>query len=498
MTNRAVGYVRVSSKEQREEGYSIQAQRKLLEEYAAKQGFEVLEWFEEAETAKRAGRAEFGRMLKLLRARKDIGHVLVEKTDRLYRNLADRVKVDDLGRTLHFVKAGQVLGQNSRSSEKFIHDIQVVMAKNYVDNLSEETRKGMTEKAAQGLWPSYAPLGYLNVRESPGIVIDWPRARIIRRMFEEYAASRMSIRDVTRMGEAEGLRTRKGKVAAQSAVAKMLQNPVYTGSFDWDGKRYLGKHDPLIPFSMFERVQEIMHGGARQRPKTRHFAFRGLLRCGTCGCMITAEIKKERHVYYRCTRSRRNCHELPITEGRLVGQLGEPLKRLRITPERMEWILDALKASHADEMKTRDEELRQIEKERAELTRRLDGIYEDKLAGRISTEQWERKHAEYSHLLNRLVGTLAEHRFAEDNYLATGTRILELANRAYSLYIEQDHDEQAKLVSLIASNYTLAGGTVNVELKEVFAILADGAAKEAEMEAAGASKEAIEEEWLPG
>ena len=496
---KAVGYVRVSSKEQRDEGYSISAQRKLLEDYAKREGFDVVEWFEEAETAKRAGRSEFGRMLKLLRSRKDVGHILVEKTDRLYRNLFDRVKVDELARTLHFVKEAQILAPNSRSSEKFNHDIRVVMAKNYVDNLSEETRKGMTEKAAQGYWPSCAPLGYVNVQEPPHIRIDWSRARIIRHMFEEYAAGRLSIRGVTQLGDAEGLRTKKGKCVAQSAVAKMLQNPVYTGSFDWDGKRYLGKHDPLIPFSTFERIQEIMHSKGQPRPKTpRHFAFRGLLRCGTCGCMITAEIKKERHVYYRCTRSRGKCHELPIREAELARQLGEPLKRLRITPERMEWILEALKSSHAEEQQTRDAELREIEKERGELERKINAVYEDKLAGAITTGMWEKKHAEYSHKLNRLVGTLSEHRFAEDNYLSTGVRILELAKRAYDLYIHQDHDEQRKLVDLIASNCTLRDGTAHVELKEVFAILADGVAKEEEMKAAGASENAIKEEWLPG
>jgi len=195
---------------------------------------------------------------------------------------------------------------------------------------------------------------------------------------------------------------------------------------------------------------------------------------------------------------RGNCHELPIREEVLAAQLGEPLKRLRITPERMEWILQALKESHADEMKARDEELRQIEKERGELTRKLDAIYEDKLAGRISEEMWERQHAKHSHTLKRLVGTLAEHRFAEDNYLATGNRILELAKRAYELYIERDHEEQAKLINLIASNCTFKDGEVHVALKEVFAILADGVAKEAEMKAAGASENAIKEEWLPG
>ena len=63
-----------------------------------------------------------------------------------------------------------VLSSESRSHEKFMHGIKVLMAKNYIDNLSEETRKGMLEKAEQGLWPSFAPLGYLNVDR--GIVPD--------------------------------------------------------------------------------------------------------------------------------------------------------------------------------------------------------------------------------------------------------------------------------------------------------------------------------------
>ena len=89
--------------------------------------------------------------------------LLVEKTDRLYRNLKDWVTVDELDLEIHFVKENVILSRDSRSSEKFMHGIKVLMAKNYIDNLSEETRKGMLEKAEQGIWPSFAPLGYLNV-----------------------------------------------------------------------------------------------------------------------------------------------------------------------------------------------------------------------------------------------------------------------------------------------------------------------------------------------
>ncbi len=71
--------------------------------------------------------------------------------------------LDELDVEVHLVKEGVVLSRESRSSEKFMHGIKVLMAKNYIDNLSEEARKGMAEKAEQGLWPSYAPLGYRNV-----------------------------------------------------------------------------------------------------------------------------------------------------------------------------------------------------------------------------------------------------------------------------------------------------------------------------------------------
>ena len=107
----------------------------------------------DVETAKQTGRTAFGEMVAYLKAHASIRVMLVEKTDRLYRNLKDWVTVDELDVEMHFAKEGVVLSRESRSSEKFMHGIKVLMAKNYIDNLSEETRKGMTEKAAQGFWP---------------------------------------------------------------------------------------------------------------------------------------------------------------------------------------------------------------------------------------------------------------------------------------------------------------------------------------------------------
>jgi DNA invertase Pin-like site-specific DNA recombinase len=82
------------------------------------------------------------------------------------------------------------------------------MAKNYIDNLSEETRKGQTEKAEQGIWPSFAPLGYRNVVGPAGKRIidpDPESAQIVARMFERYASGRHSLKEIARWGIDEGL-----------------------------------------------------------------------------------------------------------------------------------------------------------------------------------------------------------------------------------------------------------------------------------------------------
>jgi site-specific DNA recombinase len=166
--HQAVLYARVSSKEQEKEGFSIPSQRKLLLDYATKREFLVAHEFIDVETAKQSGRKAFGEMIAYLRKHPDCRTVLVEKTDRLYRNFKDYVVLDELDIETHFVKEGVVLSKDSRSHDKFIHGIKVLMAKNYVDNLGEESKKGMLQKAEDGFWPNQAPVGYRNVQRPDG------------------------------------------------------------------------------------------------------------------------------------------------------------------------------------------------------------------------------------------------------------------------------------------------------------------------------------------
>jgi DNA invertase Pin-like site-specific DNA recombinase len=318
-------YARVSSKDQEKEGYSIPAQLELLRGYAGAHGFEVLKEFTDVETAKAAGRTSFGEMIALLQKTNSCRTVLVEKTDRLYRNLKDWVTIEDLGLEIHFVKENIILAPNSRSSERFMHGIRVLMAKNYIDNLSEETRKGMLEKARQGIWPSFAPLGFLNVDGVNGrrtIAPDSKLAPVIRRMFEQYATGRFSLKQMAKIARADGLVYRKsGDSVPTSTVHKILRNRIYSGDFDFDGVTYHGTYEPIVPRELWERVQAILDGrSAKKTHKVKEqFAFSGLIACGHCGCAMVGEIKKGRYIYYHCTGFKGKCPE-PYTREEVLEE----------------------------------------------------------------------------------------------------------------------------------------------------------------------------------
>ena len=214
-----------------------------------REGIDVVKDYTDVETAKVPGRPGFNEMVdffgqqsKLNDSQQRCRILLVEKTDRLYRNLKDYITIDELDIETHFVKEGVVLSPESHSSERFMHLIKVGMAKAYVENLGEEIKKGMHEKAAQGIWPCQAPTGYCNVVLSngkKGIEPDPVAAQIVSKMFEWYATGNYAFAEVARMAESAGLKFgRSNNLAA--TVHSMLKNPIYYGDFRFVGKMYRG------------------------------------------------------------------------------------------------------------------------------------------------------------------------------------------------------------------------------------------------------------------
>jgi site-specific DNA recombinase len=209
-------------------------------------------------------------MLQLLESDGSCRIVLVEKTDRLYRNRTDALAFEALiekkGVEIHLVKEGRLIGKDSRSQDKFMHDIHVAVAKNYVENLKEEVKKGMREKAEQGIYPGRAPFGYQNNSVTRSIDVNDHRAPIIKRIFELYASRNYSLSTLRTAVFAEtGIRINR------SYLDTILKNPFYIGRFVWRDIEYRGTHAPLVSSELFQRVQDAFR--TRNKPKYRKHNF---------------------------------------------------------------------------------------------------------------------------------------------------------------------------------------------------------------------------------
>jgi site-specific DNA recombinase len=449
---KAVIYARVSSKDQEREGYSIPAQLKLLREYGVRNEMEIAHEFVDVETAKTTGRKRFGEMVRFFEQNPNTRCVIVEKTDRLYRNFRDCVTLEDLEVQIHLVKEGQVIEKNARSQAKLIHGMQTVIARHYIDNLREEVCKGMREKAEQGIYPSRPPLGYKNNKLEHTIEIDSPATPIAKRIFELYATGKYSLASLRKQIQAEF-----GKKLAKGYLHRLLKNPFYGGFFVWEGKKYQGTQAIFIDPAIFQRTQEILNSSHRPKLHRHEFAFSGLLTCAFDHCAVTAEIKKGRYVYYHCTGYRGKC-ALPYMREEAVGeQLGQVLKNIHIPDE----VLGSLQDSLAeDSEQVRQESAAQrirLEQRLAAVRRRIDQVYLDKLDGKISEEFWEQKNAEWQEEAIGLALALRAFSTANPDRLLTANRILELANKAYSLYLGQNAAERGKLLRIVLSNCATDG-----------------------------------------
>jgi len=469
----SLSYARVSSREQEREGYSIPAQQKPIREYAPAHGFRIIREFVDVETAKTAGRKQFGEMVRFLRENPTCRVILVEKTDRLYRNFRDYVLLEELGVEIHLVKEGQVISKDSKSQAKFMHGIQVLMARNYIDNLREEVRKGMREKAEQGIYPSRPPLGYRNNKVERTIEINPDKAVIARRLFDLYATGRHSLLTLRNT-----IRTEFGVSYPNGYLQRLLKNPFYIGLFVWNGKVYAGKHPPLVNRDTFDHVQDVLHGKNRGKLGKNSFAFSGLLQCAHDKCAVTAEIKKGKYIYYHCTGYRGKC-ELPyFREEEIAERLGTILKNIHVPDD----VLVQLEKSLLDD-KDREQGVRQqeIERLRHRLTTvrcRLDKAYVDKLDGRITNEFWDTKSAEWHDEEQRLLASIADLDRAEPGRLLNSVRILELANKAHFLYLRQNSAEKAKLLKIVLSNCAIDAVNIYPTYRKPFDLIFQAAQTE--------------------
>lgn len=470
---KVVIYARVSSREQEREGFSIPAQLKLLKEYALKNGFQIVQEYSDAETAQKAGRTNYNVMLDYLKTNPEVKTVLVEKTDRLYRNFKDYVTLEDYDLEVHLVKEGSIISKNSKSHDKFIHGIKVLMAKNYIDNLSEEISKGLHEGLEQGYWPFQPPYGYLRGAKK-SLIIDKSRILFVRRAFELFATGRYSLRKLSEQLFIEGYyyKGERPKIT-QCVLESMLKNVIYVGQMNCNGIIYQGKHPSLVSRDTFDKVHSAFLKVDKSKVrKNFDFLYPGLAKCEVCGYSFCGERQKKNNIYYHCSHYDRSCPNIAyVSEKHLTQSFRMHLKRIGLNKDLYELVKYSLSECLGDEQEYHKSEVERINTETEQCKEILKKMYLHQVNGAIDYDMWVNLKNEYEVKLSRLNAELQKHTIANTNFLDAGLQLLDLCGKASLPATELSPLEVANIVRATYLNVTIKDKKVKMVFKEPFSTI---------------------------
>ena len=389
-------YARKSTDEANRQVLSVESQLHELRELAHKESLTVLAELTESRTAKEPGRPVFNSMTACIE-RGEAQGILTWHPDRLARNSVDG------GRVIYLIDIGKLLYLRfptfwfeATPQGKFMLSIAFGQSKYYIDNMSENIQRGFRAKARKGIWPCYAPLGYLNDRVNRTILPDSAKAPLVRKTFELYATGRYSLKELANSVNGLGLttRTEEGKLSPHN-YQHMLSNPIYYGLVRWNGEDHVGIHEPIISKELFDRVQRVLRErrSTKKKRPLKDFVFRGLFKCGECGAMITAETQKG-HNYYRCTRQKGLCFQPYVREELLKDQVRAEVKKLSLREDWADEFLREIEAQKEGDAQSSQSSVQALKSQIAALDSTLDKLLTVYLAGDILREEYQRKRSD--------------------------------------------------------------------------------------------------------
>jgi DNA invertase Pin-like site-specific DNA recombinase len=471
-------YCRKSSEAEDRQVLSIESQREEMNRLAASwPDVAIIETLEESMSARTPGRPIFDAMLRRIEKSEADG-VIAWHPDRLARNSIDG------GRIIYLLDKGKLkdlrfatFSFENTSQGKFMLSIIFGYSKYYVDSLSENIRRGLRTKLEHGWLPGLPPVGYLNEPELRTIVPDPERFPLLRRMWELMLTGAYSPRQILDLATHQwGLRTRKrkrsgGRPLSLSSIYDMFLNPFYAGIISRHSQTYPGKHQPMVTLDEFEKVQALLGRPQPARPKTRTFAFTGMIRCGHCGCAITAEEHTKPSglifVYYRCTRKKAiKCTEPPIALRDLERQIAAFLESITVQNEVHRWVLARLDR-WAREDATRDIHSRQsVQGTLDAVSRQIENLTKLRVRDLISDEEFAKERESLQTERRRLAQRLATE--SSDGWFEPARLLVSFSNRAVSWFSEGNHEVKRLILTVAGLNPTLVDRQLNIDARKPF------------------------------
>lgn len=399
-------YARVSSERQAEKDLSIPAQLKALRDYAAKNGWDVVqEFIDAAESARTANRPEFQRMIALAKKKpQQFSAILVWKLSRFARNREDSILYKSLLRKhgVQLVSLSEPVDESPAG--RLLEGVIEVIDEFYSANLAQDALRGMKENASRGFCNGGTPpYGYRHERVRIGtqlkskLTLEPQEASIVKRMFD-LCLSGLGLLQIAKTLNQEGSLTRGGNPWNKTVIHYMLRNETHVGTLVFnkgsakqlDSKagneciRIEHAHPAIVSAKTFQRVQAMLH---ERSPKVTHpkflasdYLLSGLAYCGFCHCkLIGCSAKSGRFHYYACQRvlkrGRSSCRGGFIPRAKLEAAVLERLRERVLTEANLTSLVELVNEELSQAARETDQRRGEIDARLEDLRARLHKLY---------------------------------------------------------------------------------------------------------------------------
>jgi site-specific DNA recombinase len=478
-----MGYFLYTRKSEEDEGRQIQSigdQLKIGKRLAQECGIFIVDVFEESRSAKRPGRPIFNEMIRRIEVGEADG-IIAWHPDRLSRNAVDAgVLIDLLDRgKLRDLKFDSYKFENTPEG-KWMLNIVLGQSKYYVDKLSKDVKRGIQSKLENGHFPHRAPVGYLNNASERNVQADPDRFGAVKRAFHLVLTDAYSVPEALDvLNNQWAFRTRKtdrsgGKPLSRSAFYSMLTNPFYTGMMEHDGQLYEGKHPPMLTQQEFDAIQKKL-----QRPNTlqrqrQEFDFTGLMRCGLCGCRITAERKVKHYkgtgrtctyVYYHCTGGKGGCIKQSVTQAEVESQVKELLNNVTIHPKIAKWCLSPARRWHEQESGFSNASLDDLLKALAAAERKKSNLFNERFTNPdvLSAEEFREQKEQMQAEINALKKEAKKTQEKLQQVHQTAENVYDFAVNAKISFEQGNTKLRKEIAARLGVNYYLTLGKLQIE-----------------------------------
>lgn len=480
-------YARKSSESEDRQMASIDSQIGELSKIAKDLNLEIIETFEESQSAKAPGRPIFNEMLSRI-AQGEASGILCWKLNRLARNPIDGGQVSWMLQE-KIIEHIQTYGRDYKSDDNVLMmQVEFGMANQFIRDLRTDTKRGLKAKAERGWYPTFATLGYMhNPYKHKGekeIIKDPERFDLVRKMWELMLTGTYNPPQVLKIATEEwGLRNRQGKKVSKSNIYRIFSDPFYYGEFEYpkgSGNWYDGAHDSMVSREEFDKVQSLLGGKHNTRPKSYEFAYKGPIICGECGAMVTAEHKTKRqkngvvrnYIYYHCTKKKDlNCSQKSIEEKELEKQIANVMKQIEIPEEFFNWAMDRLKEDNEKEVVTRKKILSNQRFEYNEVLGKIDNLIDMRASKEISKDDFKRRKIDLEKEKSKLFSLLQDTDMRTSEWFDVAEKYMQFSEDAHTKFINGTVRDKKEMLHMLGSNLLLIDKKLNIVLPNILETL---------------------------